>query len=69
MNKKIIFLGGLLVLLSACSGDDKASSESKGSGDHVWKGQTDAIDKAKAVEGLLQDVDEEQRQVIEAQTQ
>lgn len=69
MVKTFVFLASALMLFSACSDNEQGSSERKLSGDHVWKEQTDAIDKAKAVEGLLQDVAEEQRQVIEAQAQ
>jgi len=69
MVKMFIFLASALMLASACSDDEQGSSERKLSGDHVWKEQTDTIDKAKEVEGLLQDITEKQRQAIEAQTQ
>ncbi|MCH8163593.1 MAG: hypothetical protein IIA99_05830 [Proteobacteria bacterium] len=69
MVKTFIFLASALILVSACSDDEQGSSERKLSGDHVWKEQTDTIDKAKEVEGLLQDVAEKQRQAIEAQAQ
>ena len=64
MIKNIICLGAVLLLASACSDDDN-----KGSGDHVWKEQTQTIDKAKEVEGLLQDAADQQRKVIDEQTQ
>ena len=54
---------GVLPLLCACGGGDS------GSGDHVWKEQTDMIDKAQGVEDLLGDADVQQRQRIEEQTQ
>lgn len=63
MIKTIIILSAVLLLASACSDDDKDS------GDHVWKEQTQTIDKAKEVEGLLQGAAEKQRQAIEAQAQ
>ncbi len=69
MVKMFIFLASALMLASACSDDEQGSSERKLSGDHVWKEQTDTIDKAKEVEGLLQDITEKQRQAIEAQAQ
>lgn len=69
MVKMFIFLASALMLVSACSDDEQGSSERKLSGDHVWKEQTDTIDKAKEVEGLLQDITEKQRQAIEAQAQ
>lgn len=69
MVKTFIFLASALILVSACSDDEQGSSERKLSGDHVWKEQTETIDKAKEVEGLLQDITEKQRQAIEAQAQ
>jgi uncharacterized membrane protein YgcG len=53
----------MILLLCACSGGE---SESKG---HVWKEQTDMIDKAQGVEDLLGTADAQQRQRIEEQTQ
>ncbi|MCH8079662.1 MAG: hypothetical protein IIA06_07785 [Proteobacteria bacterium] len=69
MVKTFIFLASTLMLVSACSDNEQGSSERKLSGDHVWKEQTETIDKAKEVEGLLQDITEKQRQAIEAQAQ
>ena len=69
MVKTFIFLASTLMLVSACSDDEPESSERTLSGDHVWKEQTQTIDKAKEVEGLLQDITEKQRQAIEAQAQ
>jgi outer membrane biogenesis lipoprotein LolB len=68
MIKKIIFLAAVLLLVSACSDDDKGASENKGSGDHVWKEQTQVIDKAKEVEGLLKDASDQQSKIIDEQT-
>ena len=59
---KIIFLSAAILLVSACSDDDK------GSGDHVWKEQTQVLDKAKEVDGLLKDVEDQQRKIIDEQT-
>jgi len=61
---KTSFMCCVLLLLCACSGGGE--SESKG---HVWKEQTDMIDKAQGVEDLLGDANAEQRQRIEEQTQ
>jgi len=69
MIKTIIFLASILLFISACSNDDNATSESKGSGDHVWKEQTQALDKAKEVDGLLIDATDQQRMIIDEQTQ
>lgn len=63
MIKKAIFLVAILLLVSACSDEDKASS------DNVWKEQTQALDKAKEVEGLLKDNTDQQRKIIDEQAQ
>ena len=52
-----LFFMGMLV---ACSGED-----SNASGEHVWKEQTDTIDKAKEVEGIIMDSAEQTRSAIE----
>jgi hypothetical protein len=54
----------VLLLLYACGGSEEA--ENRG---HVWKEQTDMIDKAQGVEELLGDADALQRQRIEEQAQ
>jgi outer membrane biogenesis lipoprotein LolB len=69
MIKKIILLGTVLFLISACSDDESAKSEKELTGDHVWKEQTQAIDRAKEVEGMLQDAADEQRKVIDEQVE
>lgn len=60
---KTSFMCAVLLLLCACSGGE---SESEG---HVWKDQTDMVDKAHDVEDLLGAADAQQRQRIEEQTQ
>ena len=56
------------LLLIACS-DDKEKDKNKTSGDHVWKEQTDTMDRARAVEGALEDAAKEQREMIEENIQ
>ncbi len=58
-----VFLISIIIFLSACSEDKEAS------GDHVWKEQTDTIDKAKQVEAMMKDAAEKQKKAIEEQTQ
>jgi hypothetical protein len=53
-----------LFILTACSD----GSTDKVDKDHVWKDQTDMIDKAKGVESLLNDAADLQKQKIEEQT-
>ncbi len=43
--------------------------EDKKMEDHIWKEQTDTIRKAEAVNQLIQDAAEKQRQLIEKQIQ
>ncbi len=52
-----------VILLSACSGEQEGTD----SGDHVWKEQTDTIDKAKEVEIMVMDQAEEMKKAIEEQ--
>ncbi len=58
-----VFLISMIIFLSACSEDKETS------GDHVWKEQTDTIDKAKQVEAMIMDTAEKQRKIVEEQTQ
>lgn len=51
-----------VLLLSACGGEAENT-------DHVWKQQTDAIDRAKGVEDMLESADAQHRQRIEEQAQ
>lgn len=52
-------------MIAACS-DDQNDKVQK---DHVWKQQTDMIDKAKGVESMLNDAAALQQQKINEQTQ
>ena len=52
------------LLLGGCSGDDEDAGKT-----HVWKEQTDTMDKARAVEGILQESADDERKKIEEQTQ
>lgn len=62
---KIIFiLFILLIPVTGCSDEDAEANKA-----HVWKEQTDTMDKARAVEGMLQDSADAERKQIEDQTQ
>ena len=63
MISKYLFLMLMLAVISACS-DEKHPVD----GDHVWKEQTDMIEKAKKVEQLVDDAALQQRQHIEQAT-
>lgn len=60
-------LASSLLLLGACSANDDEDYESTDS--HGWKAQTEALEKARDVEQLLQDATDEKRRAMEQQTQ
>ena len=62
---KLIFLISIIPFLASCTD----SSDSKTSGDHVWKEQTDTIDKAKEAEAAIQKSFDLQKEAIEEQNQ
>ncbi len=55
-------LAGCFLLLAACSAGEPPEN-------HVWKAQTDALEKARGVEQMLQDAAEEKRRAMERQSQ
>ena len=63
MLRVLLFL--CVLFLSACS---SGSGESTGS-DHVWKSQTDALQKARETEQLLADEVARKKRNIEQQSQ
>ncbi len=65
MFKRLVVVSILALVITACS-DDKVDKVEQ---DHIWKEQTDMIDKAKDVENILQDAAALQQQRIEQQTQ
>jgi hypothetical protein len=54
----------IILILNGCSEDNNSQKN-----DHVWKEQTEAIEKARAVEGMLQDSAEAQRRQIMEQSE
>ena len=62
----LLLLSSLLV--SGCS-EDNDQDKKTSTGDHVWKEQTMTIEKAKAVEGILEDSAQQQREMIEENVQ
>lgn len=56
----------LALLLAGCGGEPETQIEKHG---HVWQDQIDTMDRARDVEGLLQDSAAAQRQLIDAQAQ
>ena len=64
MKLLFVFMLTSVIFVSACQ-DDNADSHDAKSRDHVWKEQTDMLEKAKAVEGILKESAEDQRQQIQ----
>ena len=56
-----LLIAGVMLLLAACS------EHVEETGNHVWKTQTDMIDKAYDVEDVLLDSSARQRQLIDEQ--
>ncbi len=56
-------------MLSACPGEKKNQNEPKAKGDHLYKSQFDAIEKAKKTEKELQEAYSKQLKGIEDQGQ
>lgn len=64
MNKLITIIVFVFLGAGACS-DEGKNQEKR---DHVWKEQTEALDKAKAVEGILKDSARAQERQIQEDT-
>lgn len=55
---KLAVIAALALAVSACSGDDEDKA-------HVFKEKTQAIDKAREVEGILKDAAQKQKKAAE----
>ncbi len=60
---KLIILVVPILFIMGCSDEQNKVEE------HVWKGQTEMIDKAKDVEQMLNDAALQQQKLIEQKTQ
>jgi ABC-type glycerol-3-phosphate transport system substrate-binding protein len=68
MNR--IFIIAAVLMISACSGSDGTTAdqaEPEKDGNHVWKTQTDQMDRARDVENVLQQSHERNMQDIDEQ--
>lgn len=65
---KIFLLLVSCSIFVACSDEDNSSSAEAKKG-HVWKEQTETINQAKEVEGMLLDAAENTRKTIEQQSE
>lgn len=70
MRSLIQILLSLIVslLLYGCS-DDNSNDSKEVKVDHVWKEQTDTINKAREVEGMIMDSADATKQAIDKQTE
>ncbi len=64
MMMKLLLVVFAMLCLVACSDDNKVPE-----GEHVWKEQTEMIDKAKDIEALINQSAQQQRELIEQKTQ
>ena len=62
--KKAWVLILVMIFVAACADDNKVAE-----GEHVWKEQTEMIDKAKDIEQLINDAAQQQRREIEQRTE
>ena len=65
----ISFLLTGLFMLGGCSSDEDKTTKERSDNEHVWKAQTQALDKAKGVEQMIQSTAEQHNQIIEEQSQ
>ena len=66
---RLFLLLYLCLILTACSGEGDGNNNAEAKKDHVWKEQTDTIDKAREVEGMIFDSAENARKTLEKQEQ
>ena len=66
---KVLYLLFFIQALFLASCDNEDPPDREQAQDHVWKEQTDTIEKAKAVEGILQESAKEQRRQIQDETE
>jgi hypothetical protein len=57
-----------LLMTTGCSSEEGQSGGQAG-GDHVWKEQTDTMDKARATEQAVMDAAAKQAEAIQQQTE
>jgi len=59
----------LLFLASGCSDDAKETASKKIKQDHIWKGQTQVLERAEGVEKMVIDAARDRQGKIEQRTQ
>ncbi|TNG01271.1 MAG: hypothetical protein EP297_02670 [Gammaproteobacteria bacterium] len=59
MSRELVVLLCAVSLLTGCSGDEPEK------GDHVWKEQTDTLERAKGVEQTIQNTFDQNRKKLD----
>jgi hypothetical protein len=67
MTARTLAICALLLMLGACGKNPDAGDRTDPQGDHVWKSQTDMMDKARAIEDTVMEQSARQRQTIDEQ--
>lgn len=70
-SKRFLFVVPILLAVGCSGGNNetgKKTGQDRSVGDHVWKGQVEALEKAKQVEGMLKKSLEDKNRIIEQQT-
>ena len=67
MYGKTLACCALLLMLNACDYGADSRDKTDPQGDHVWKSQTDMMDKARAIEDTVMEQSARQRQTIDEQ--
>jgi hypothetical protein len=63
-----ILLIMIFLITSGCSGNEDKTAKEQPKNDHVWKTQTDALEKAKKTEQLIMDSVEQKKRKIDEQS-
>ncbi|MEE8482100.1 MAG: hypothetical protein V3S12_01985 [Acidiferrobacterales bacterium] len=58
-----------LLLVVSCSNDQESSNTNSARGDHVWKDQVQAYDRARQVEDMLKKAADKRKDSLEQRTQ
>jgi hypothetical protein len=67
MAKVLLSIIISILFVTACSPGENEGSREESHGDHVWRAQTDTLEKAKDVDQVIQDAAERQRRALEEQ--
>jgi len=63
----LAILCAAFMLIASCSSGDNDSGPPQSAGEHVWKQQTEAMEKAKEMEQIIQNAAEKERRAVDEQ--